>query len=151
MQLTQEQVDAELDELVRNHRASMATIISANANSVVSLKPPSVQPAIEDDLDNKRDVIAENYSSFSVYKYFLRPAGIVTVIIWLILKGIAAASERLPSKPHIRCLPCKISLIIRIDVYIRIWLEEDASNYLYYIGYALFCLAHLILNGSTVV
>ena len=120
VQLTQEQVDAELDELARNHRASMATTISANANSVVSLEPPSVQPATKDDVDNKRDVTAENYSSFSVYRYFLRPAGIATVIIWLILKGIAVASERLPSKPHIRCLPCKISLIIRTDVYIRI-------------------------------
>lgn len=108
MQLTQDQVDSELDELARNHRARATTIPSAYANSVVSFEPPSVQPATNDDVNNKRELIAEGYGSFSVYKYFLRPAGVMTIIIWLIFEGIAAASERLPSELFARRLRAAI-------------------------------------------
>ncbi|KAJ6783399.1 hypothetical protein PWT90_02209 [Aphanocladium album] len=119
VQLTQAQVEAELEELVRNRRAGVVSSAESNATSVVSVEPPAVVPATGDEADNQREVASEKYSSFSIYKYFLQPAGIIAVIIWLILNGVAAASERMP------------------NVYIRIWLETHANNYRYYIGYAL--------------
>lgn len=60
------------------------------------------------DVVNQREATSKEYSSFSIYKYFLQPAGIVAVIIWLALNGIASASERLPSKSSlIRCSDTK--------------------------------------------
>ncbi|XWW92914.1 hypothetical protein V2A60_000841 [Cordyceps javanica] len=128
-QLTQEQVDAELEELARNHRAGAAPpCAETTSHPVESVEPPAVTPDTGDDADNQRKLASKRYGSFSVYKYFLQPAGIVAVAVWLVLNGLASASERMP------------------NVYIRIWLETHPTNYLYYIGYALVCLAHPILN-----
>ncbi|KAJ6779521.1 hypothetical protein PWT90_07627 [Aphanocladium album] len=94
--LTREQVNTELNELVRNRPAGVVSSAGSGADSVASSEPPVVVPATTDEVDNEREVASQKYSSISIYKYFLQPAGIVAVVIWLVLNGVASASERMP-------------------------------------------------------
>ncbi|XWW94212.1 hypothetical protein V2A60_002155 [Cordyceps javanica] len=59
---------------------------------------------------------------FSLYAYYLRPAGALRVITFFILNTLGALSEVMPI------------------IYARIWHERDPSNNLYYIGFAVLCM-----------
>lgn len=128
VQVTSEQLERELEDLARNNRAGVVSSAESSANSPAFAEPPAVVPASGDDTDIQQETTSKKYSSYSVYKYFLQPAGVVAVIVWLVLNAFASLSERMP------------------NVYIRIWLETHANDNRYYIGYALVCLAHPILN-----
>ncbi|KAM3465138.1 hypothetical protein MY5147_004096 [Beauveria neobassiana] len=79
-------------------------------------EPPQVIPTASsgarDNLSNKK------YGDFTLYKYFLRPAGLYCVILWLSSIAIAAVAEKMPR------------------IYVRFWLADNPDNRLYYIGYA---------------
>lgn len=64
---------------------------------VQPFEPPEVQSAPSDDGD-KDEKGVQSYSSFSLYMYFLGPAGIGIAVAWFLCVAIASLSERLPSK-----------------------------------------------------
>ncbi|KAJ3497323.1 hypothetical protein NLG97_g1994 [Lecanicillium saksenae] len=129
VQLTQQQVESELEQLARDHRAGVVSSAATDTNSVVPVEPPAVVLDSDSDGNKQRGATYKKYGSFSVYKYYLKPAGIVAIIAWLVFDAITAASEKAP------------------NIYVRIWLDEHANNNQYYIGYALLCVLHPILNG----
>ncbi|KAJ6784583.1 hypothetical protein PWT90_10256 [Aphanocladium album] len=129
VQMTQQQVESELEKLARDHRAGVVPAAAASANPTASVEPPAVVEATDSDAEKQREATYKKYGSFSVYKYFLRPAGIIAVIAWLTFDAVSAASERMP------------------NIYVRVWLDKHAGDNRYYIGYALICLLHPILNG----
>ncbi|KAM3453841.1 hypothetical protein MY3296_003502, partial [Beauveria thailandica] len=98
-------------------RTSQAELAAATAvPTEKEFEPPQVIPtassSARDNLSNKK------YGDFTLYKYFLRPAGLYCVILWLSSIAVAAVSEKMPR------------------IYVRYWLAENADNRLYYIGYA---------------
>ncbi|KAM3549612.1 hypothetical protein ARSEF4850_008758, partial [Beauveria asiatica] len=98
-------------------RTSQAELAAATAVPTdKEFEPPQVIPtassSARDNLSNKK------YGDFTLYKYFLRPAGLYCVILWLSSIAIAAVSEKMPR------------------IYVRYWLAENSDNRLYYIGYA---------------
>ncbi|KAM3519750.1 hypothetical protein NHJ13051_007282 [Beauveria bassiana] len=98
-------------------------------------EPPQVIPTASsgarDNLSNKK------YGDFTLYKYFLRPAGLYCVILWLSSIAIAAVAEKMPRTPTpdvIFLLPFVINMLL--GIYVRFWLADNPENRLYYIGYA---------------
>ncbi|TQW12261.1 poly(A)-binding protein-dependent poly(A) ribonuclease [Cordyceps javanica] len=129
--LTKQQVNEELEDLARNHRSQKVSPTEYDATAEKPSEPPIVQPTSSDDADDiynaQRDTV-NTYSSLSLYAYFFRPAGVLFVTLWVVAVTLAAVSERLP------------------NIFVRIWLDTDAGNNLYFIGYALLCVAHPLLN-----
>ncbi|PMB69507.1 ABC transporter C family member 8 [Beauveria bassiana] len=97
-------------------------------------EPPQVIPTASsgarDNLSNKK------YGDFTLYKYFLRPAGLYCVILWLSSIAIAAVAEKMPRTPtpDVVFLPFVINMLL--GIYVRFWLADNPENRLYYIGYA---------------
>ncbi|KAJ3495411.1 hypothetical protein NLG97_g3417 [Lecanicillium saksenae] len=143
--LTREEVNTELTDLARNRQSGTALPVASRSIPAEPFEPPAVEPATDDDT-NDRPSTDEVYGSFSLYVYLLRPAGILLVSFWIFVTAITALSERLPSKlfRFALCLSCANK--DTKDIYIRIWLDTDAHDYSYFIGYALLCLLNPICN-----
>ncbi|KAJ6781210.1 hypothetical protein PWT90_10566 [Aphanocladium album] len=78
--------------------------------------PPEVTAAPD---NTARDNVAQSkYGDWTLYKYFLQPAGLKNVLLWLLTFAFAALFDRLP------------------PIFARIWLDQDAENRLYFIGFA---------------
>lgn len=120
---TMDQITAEAQQQQQNAAqsapvGSQASTQSAPATLSVSTDsdPPQVKAtassSARDNLTNKK------YGDFSLYRYFLQPAGLSSVLTWLGIICIAAVAERAP------------------QIYARFWLGRSTTNRLYYIGYA---------------
>lgn len=103
-----------------------------------SEEPPAVAGA-----DEKAKPITEasnvQRGDLSLYKYYLRPAGVLRVVIYLLLTAYGSVSENMP------CKSCKLLFILAIctnytDIYARIWHERDPASKIYYIGFAFMCM-----------
>ncbi|OAA69111.1 ABC transporter, transmembrane domain, type 1 [Cordyceps fumosorosea ARSEF 2679] len=121
-QRTLEQIQSEAEPQSRAHLKRSTSESNSDGGSTVNpaktdSEPPEVKPAASS--SSARDNLSRrNSGDFTLYKYFLRPAGFWCVLVWLVAVGIAAVSERMP------------------QIYARLWLDRDADNLLYYIGYA---------------
>lgn len=70
--------------------------------------------------DTMREALSNaRYGDFSLYKHFLKPPGPWRVATWLLVYLGAAIFDRFP------------------PIFVRIWLDYDPQNKLYFIGYAL--------------
>ncbi|KAM3534221.1 hypothetical protein MY4038_002461 [Beauveria bassiana] len=120
--LEQIQTESESHHDIQSRRmggqsTSQAELTAATAvPTEKEFEPPQVIPTASsgarDNLSNKK------YGDFTLYKYFLRPAGLYCVILWLSSIAIAAVAEKMPR------------------IYVRFWLADNPENRLYYIGYA---------------
>ncbi|XWW94174.1 hypothetical protein V2A60_002116 [Cordyceps javanica] len=118
--LTKQQVNEELEDLTRNHRYRTVSPTEYDATAEKPSEPPIVQPTSSgnaDDIFNAQRDTVNTYSSLSLYAYFFRPAGVLFVTLWVVAVTLAAVSERLP------------------NIFVRIWLDTDAGNNLYFIGF----------------
>ncbi|EGX91989.1 ABC transporter, putative [Cordyceps militaris CM01] len=79
--------------------------------------------------DNTRDpACARHAGDFSLYSYFVRPAGAFQLMFWSTLLVLSAVAERMP------------------QIFGRIWMETDPTNDAYYAGYAFFGVANPIMH-----
>jgi ABC-type multidrug transport system fused ATPase/permease subunit len=69
---------------------------------------------------------------FSLYGYYLKSTGLVAIALWIWTVWLAAVASRMPV------------------IYIRLWMDEDPSNKLYYIGFALLGVGSLCATLVTV-
>ncbi|KAM3516934.1 hypothetical protein NHJ13051_009446 [Beauveria bassiana] len=90
-------------------------------------EPPSVQP-LEDDTELKDARMPRRTGTWSLYTYYLLPAGLFWVVSWVFVMAIAAAIEKMPL------------------VFVRVWYSRDPNNFYYFIGFALFAVASIFCN-----
>ncbi|KAJ6787077.1 hypothetical protein PWT90_07283 [Aphanocladium album] len=128
IRLTPREVNDELEELARNRQSGTMPPVTSTASSTETSEPPAVQSEAGDDGNERRNT-DQVHGTFSLCIYFLRPAGIVLVATWVFFTAITALSERLP------------------NIYVRIWLDKNANDYRFFIGYALLCMANPICNS----
>ncbi|KAJ6781856.1 hypothetical protein PWT90_08917 [Aphanocladium album] len=77
---------------------------------------PEVTPV---EIDPLRDSLTTlKYGDWTIYKYFLKPVGLGSILFWLGTIACASVIDRIP------------------PIFARIWLESDAQNRLYFIGFA---------------
>ncbi|KAM0740788.1 hypothetical protein ACQRIT_005972 [Beauveria bassiana] len=89
-------------------------------------EPPSVQ-LLADDTELKDARMPRRTGTWSIYTYYLLPAGLFWVS-WVFVMAIAAAIEKMPL------------------VFVRVWYARDANNFYYFIGFALFAVASIFCN-----
>ncbi|KAJ3494104.1 hypothetical protein NLG97_g4290 [Lecanicillium saksenae] len=91
--------------------------------------PPAVK---EDDETPKKAAQStrKDRGDFSLYKYYLAPAGALRVISWGFLTIWGSLSENF----HV--------------IFARIWQESDPANKLYYIGFAIICMNYPVAIAS---
>ncbi|OAR03170.1 hypothetical protein LLEC1_03577 [Akanthomyces lecanii] len=90
-------------------------------------QPPSVNPSA-DDTELKYARIPRQSGNWSLYTYYLLPAGLFWVISWVVVMAIAALIEKMPL------------------IFVRIWYARDPSNPYYFVGFALFAVASIFCN-----
>lgn len=90
-------------------------------------EPPSVK-SLTDDTELKDARMPRRTGTWSLYTYYLLPAGLFWVVSWVFVMAIAAAIEKMPL------------------VFVRVWYARDANNYYYFIGFALFAVASIFCN-----
>ena len=79
--------------------------------------------------DEQPDIVPQTkYGDFSLYSYYLKPAGAICLIIWLFGILVAAVAERMP------------------NVFARLWLDRAPDSRLYYIGFAVLSVANPTFN-----
>ncbi|KAJ3498540.1 hypothetical protein NLG97_g1033 [Lecanicillium saksenae] len=120
---TLEQIDAQAARESATQPTSAGSTDTSQAGSsgavtspTTDAEPPQVKPiassSIRDNLSSKQ------YADFSLYKYYLKSAGLQALLLWLLVIIIASISERMP------------------QIYARFWLDRNPNNRLYFIGYA---------------
>ncbi|KAJ3497677.1 hypothetical protein NLG97_g1716 [Lecanicillium saksenae] len=77
---------------------------------------PEVTPLQTDALRDSLTTL--KYGDLTIYKYFLRPAGLVNVVFWLATVGTASVIDRIP------------------PIFARIWMERNPHSHFYFIGFA---------------
>lgn len=82
---------------------------------VASDAPPSTLPQ-------------RKHGDFSLYSYYLGPAGWKFLTIWLVLIVIAAVAEKMP------------------HIFARLWFDRAPNSRSYFIGFAILCVANPTLN-----
>lgn len=87
-------------------------------------EPPSVK-SLTDNTELKDARMPRRTGTWSLYTYYLLPAGLFWVVSWVFVMAIAAAIEKMPL------------------VFVRVWYARDANNYYYFIGFALFAVASI--------
>ncbi|OAA64956.1 ABC transporter, transmembrane domain, type 1 [Cordyceps fumosorosea ARSEF 2679] len=80
---------------------------------------PAVETSSEKTKEAPRYHPTSKYGDFSLYSYFLAPAGGWILVLWVVIVSVAAVAERMP------------------QIYARIWLEKNPDSRLYYLGYAI--------------
>ncbi|OAA60085.1 ABC transporter, transmembrane domain, type 1 [Cordyceps fumosorosea ARSEF 2679] len=127
--LPQSQVDRELEELAQSSRSQPTSATHKTESACDLFEPPAVQAATDDNGYAPGINTFTKQSTWCLYAYFFRPAGIFVLAAWLLFTTLASVSEKLP------------------NIFVRIWLEADAGNKTYYVGYATLCVAYPILNS----
>lgn len=144
-------VDA--DHVIGIEKGGRAIWLSHSSREVSPASfPPSVLPAPED--ENSATVVEQvspektelpavqlpqktetpryhptsKYGDFSLYSYYLKPAGGWILLLWIVIVCIAAIAERMP------------------QIYVRIWLENNPNSRFYYIGYLLLGVGNPLCN-----
>ena len=73
----------------------------------------------------------------TLYSYYLRSAGAVVLLLWVLSISLAALGERLPRKTT---LWSKINEILtnqfNSEIYVRIWTHEDPFSKTFFAGFA---------------
>ncbi|OAA35102.1 ABC transporter, transmembrane domain, type 1 [Beauveria brongniartii RCEF 3172] len=90
-------------------------------------EPPSVKP-LADDTELRDARMTRRTGTWSLYTYYLLPAGLFWVVSWVFVMAISAAIEKMPL------------------VFVRVWYAQDPNNYYYFIGFALFAVASIFCN-----
>lgn len=130
--VTQETITAELQELVQT--GQLQNFPTGLATEVPSEKyeAPEVQLSEEasDSAGRDRQVF---HGSFSLYAYFLRPAGVFKATSWFVSVIIASVAEKLPI------------------IFVRLWLDHNPTSRAYYAGYAILCLSYPILSSFSAI
>ncbi|KAJ6786301.1 hypothetical protein PWT90_09265 [Aphanocladium album] len=98
----------------------------SKGDAAEGIELPVVKPASnKEDIDDKVDT---RKGDFSLYSYFVGPAGIPFLLLEGFLLIIASIGERMP------------------QIFGRVWMDNDPANRLYYIGFAIFGFANPILH-----
>ncbi|KAJ3481004.1 hypothetical protein NLG97_g7928 [Lecanicillium saksenae] len=126
-----EMSDGRAQEVPRDEERVRARLDSA-APSATQAQPtdiPVVASGGGDCPDNS--IIDRKYGDFSLYSYYLGPAGWRAITLWLVSILIAAVGEKMP------------------QIYARLWLDSDPESRLYYVGFVILCIANPTLNLLT--
>ncbi|KAH8719598.1 ABC transporter gloK [Beauveria bassiana] len=107
-------------------------------------EPPSVQP-LEDDTELKDARMPRRTGTWSLYTYYLLPAGLFWVVSWVFIMAIAAAIEKMPRKSTRNFWSAR-KLMLNPVVFVRVWYSRDRNNFYYFIGFALFAVASIFCN-----
>lgn len=105
--------------------SSSDVLVDEKAEPVTS-HVPAAKEATETELSADRQ-----RGDFTLYFYYLQPAGFITVIAWLFTAALAATAERMP------------------QIFARIWMQLDPQNKNYFVGYALLGLLNVGLAAGT--
>ncbi|EGX93450.1 multidrug resistance-associated protein, putative [Cordyceps militaris CM01] len=105
---------------------------------------PTVKPMTDGDpMDNLPET---KFSDVSLWCYFAKPAGLGRVLVWGVYVVSAAILERMPCESNEYFLVVSLVLTFDLVIFVRIWLETDAQNRLYFIGFAAFGLINPLMN-----
>ena len=83
-------------------------------------------------VDSEMDASDRQKGDYSLYGYYLKSTGLVAIALWIWTVWVAAVASRMPV------------------IYIRLWMDKDPSNKLYYIGFALLGVGSVCLTVITV-
>lgn len=101
---------------------SLASEILQTTKDMESKEQEVLGPPRDHQLAEPKAVLKENTirrdGDWSLYWLFIDPMGRTKVAIWAFVMFLASVAEMAP------------------DVYMRLWIERDAENGLYFIGYA---------------
>ncbi|TQV91752.1 ABC transporter [Cordyceps javanica] len=103
-----------------------ANVLSKSSTSKPT-KPPSVQPSAYD-MQLRDDRTPRQAGTWSLYTYYLLPAGLFWVTSWVVVMAIAAFIEKMPL------------------IFVGVWYTRDPNNSYYFIGFALFAIASIFCN-----
>ncbi|EJP67092.1 ABC bile acid transporter, putative [Beauveria bassiana ARSEF 2860] len=122
----------ESDDSASTSSATTSIVSESEADALCAAapkptEPPSVQP-LEDDTELKDARMPRRTGTWSLYTYYLLPAGLFWVVSWVFVMAIAAAIEKMPL------------------VFVRVWYSQDLNNFYYFIGFALFAVASIFCN-----
>ncbi|KGQ04026.1 ATP-binding cassette sub-family C member 9 [Beauveria bassiana D1-5] len=122
----------ESDDSASTSSATTSVVSESDADALCAAapkptEPPSVQP-LEDDTELKDARMPRRTGTWSLYTYYLLPAGLFWVVSWVFVMAIAAAIEKMPL------------------VFVRVWYSRDPNNFYYFIGFALFAVASIFCN-----
>ncbi|OAA73307.1 ABC transporter, transmembrane domain, type 1 [Cordyceps fumosorosea ARSEF 2679] len=111
------------DSIMRRMAVQEESMSKASTNQAVDL--PAVKPNDDSRDANGYDIRA---GDFSLYSYFVGPAGTLKILFWSTLLVLSAVAERMP------------------QIFGRVWMETDPTNDKYYAGYAIFGVVNPIMH-----
>lgn len=116
----------------------LATPGESSDGDVESVKSLPDQAATE-------DFEARRIGDFGLYKYMVSSMDAKTLVIEILLCAFTVASEKMLGE--LRQNSCHYyNILTRADVYVRLWLQKDPDEKLYFLGmpliYTFFCIVH---------
>ncbi len=98
-----------------------------------------------------KDPIAANFrptGDLALYKYYLTFVSKPVFILWLVVVVVLVVTERGPGilKPNCQHNFVYTLIVRHADIYMRLWIERDPENKLFFVGYAAFGVVTVFLN-----
>lgn len=103
---------------------------SGDESALQTIDLPVVKPSTEkESIDDKADTRS---GDFSLYSYFIGPAGLPFILLESFFLIMGAIGERMP------------------QIFGRIWMDNNPASHLYFIGFAVFGLANPLLHIAAI-
>lgn len=107
-----------------------ANVLAERETGVI---PPTMDekqeaPAVVASEEEQSKLPVQKYGDFSLYSYYLGPAGWKYLTIWLVLIMIAAVGEKMPY------------------IFARLWYDRDPDSWRYFVGFAVLSVANPTFN-----
>lgn len=95
--------------------------------------------------NERGDLSARRNGDTSLYMFFLKSASKRLLIPWLAATILVAVFEHMPRMPP-HLMRRRISLMPRIEIYMRVWVDVDPTNKLYFVGLVLIAVFASLIN-----